>query len=304
MIHSHRSSDPAAKTEGEADYFAGRQNTRVCIQGFYGAFHEIAARHCFAGKGLEVIPALTFDELVERVENQDGVDVGLMAIENTLAGSLMYNYKLLSESELAVTGEVYLRIKHNLMALPGTEISDLTEVHSHPMAIAQCREFFRAYPKIRLVETEDTALSARHIREKDLRTVGAIASSLAAELYDMNILEAGIETNKHNYTRFLVLENQHTAALPANAEKVSVVFAVDHSVGSLYKVLAVLAAYNVNLTKIQSAPIIGRPWEYMFFVDFLSEGVVGYQQAIDAILPLTHNLKVLGVYKQGEQYSE
>lgn len=275
---------------------------KICIQGIAGAFHEIAARHCFQEEDIEIVPAETFDDLVAMILDQKKVDIGLMAIENTLAGSLMYNYQLLNESPLAISGEVYLRIKHNLLALPGTGIEDLTEVHSHPMAIAQCREFFRRHPHIRLVETADTALSARELRDHDRRTVGAIASALAAELYELDILAEGIETNKKNYTRFLVIQPEDQVAPMEVPEKVSLVFSVDHKVGSLYKVLAVLAAYNINLTKIQSAPIIGHPWEYLFFVDFLSEGMVGYQQAVEAIRPLTHRLKVLGTYRQGEHY--
>ncbi len=274
---------------------------RVGIQGVAGAFHDIAARYCFQGRPLEIIPAHTFEELVQMVEGQEKADVGLMAIENTLAGSLMHNYTLLHRSELSITGEVFLRIKQNLMALPGVQIEQLKEVHSHPIAIAQCREFFAQYPDIRLVETEDTALSALRIQEQGLQEVGAIASTLAADIYGMNILAAGIETNKKNHTRFLVLE-EGEVAVEAELEKVSLCFATDHEVGSLYKVLAVLAAYNVNLTKIQSTPIIGHPWEYQFYVDFVTEGKVGHQQAIEAIRPLTRNLRVLGVYACGEHY--
>ncbi|MCO6479891.1 MAG: prephenate dehydratase [Phaeodactylibacter sp.] len=274
---------------------------RVSIQGYAGAFHEIAARHCFKEAPLEIVPAHTFEDLVEMVERREKADVGLMAIENTLAGSLMHNYTLLNQSKLSITGEVYLRIKQNLMALPGQRIEDLREVHSHPIAIDQCRAFFTRYPNIHLVETADTAWSARNIRENGLKGIGAIASTLAAELYEMEILAESIETNKKNHTRFLVLHNEkpETSEEP---EKVSLSFSVDHTVGSLYKVLAVLAAYNVNLTKIQSAPIIGHPWEYLFFLDFVTEGSVGYQQAIEAILPLTHNLRVMGVYRKGEHY--
>ncbi|MCO6490598.1 MAG: prephenate dehydratase [Phaeodactylibacter sp.] len=276
---------------------------RVSIQGYSGAFHEIAARHCFREAPLEIVPAHTFEDLVEMVERQEMADVGLMAIENTLAGSLMHNYTLLNQSRLSITGEIYLRIKQNLMALPGQRIEDLREVHSHPIAIEQCRAFFARYPQIHLVETADTAWSARNIREKNLEGIGAIASTLAAELYDMEVLAESIETNKKNHTRFLVLRGDSPEP-DQEAEKVSLSFAVDHTVGSLYKVLAVLAAYNVNLTKIQSAPIIGRPWEYLFFLDFVTEGAVSHRQAIEAILPLTHNLRVLGVYRKGEHFEE
>lgn len=289
-------------TDLKAEVSGGSQLRRVCIQGYAGAFHEIAARHCFDQEEIDVIPAHTFDELVEKIEKGEEADVGLMAIENTLAGTLMHNYKLLYDSDLSITGEVYLRIKQNLLVLPGTPIEALSEVHSHPIAIAQCREFFRQYPHIRLVETVDTALSARNVRENELKEVGAIASTLAAELYKMEVLANGIETNKKNHTRFLVLERSAEVEPNVNADKVSLCFSLEHEVGSLYKILAVLAAYNVNLTKIQSAPIIGQPWEYMFFLDFVAEGKVGCQQAIDAIRPITHNLKVLGVYQKGVHF--
>ncbi|MCG8330285.1 MAG: chorismate mutase [Chitinophagales bacterium] len=274
---------------------------RVCIQGYAGAFHEIAARNCFRDQPIEIVPAHTFNDLVEMIEAQQQTDIGLMAIENTLAGSLMSNYQLLNESKLTITGEVYLRIKQNLMVLPGQRIEDLNEVHSHPVAIAQCREFFSNYPHIHLVETADTALSAKLIQEKKQERIGAIASTLAAEIYGMEIIAASIETNKKNHTRFLVLEPK-AAKKEIQEAKVSLSFSVEHQPGSLYKVLAVLAAYKVNLTKIQSMPIIGMPWEYRFFIDFIAEGSHTYQQALDAIKPLTHNLKVLGVYEKGEHF--
>lgn len=273
---------------------------RICIQGYAGAFHDIAARHCFPEHAVEVVPADTFAELVQTLEQDTSIDAGMMAIENTLAGSILSNYQLLNEARLHIVGEVYLRIRQNLMALPGQQIEDLTEVHSHPMAIAQCRAFFRQYPDIRLVETEDTALSARMLREDNLRSIGAIASTLAADMYQLDILEPSIETNKENYTRFLVL--RRVPAAHEKAEKVSVCFSTDHAVGSLYKVLAVLAAYNINLSKIQSMPIIGKPWEYLFFVDFLVAGKVGYEQAMDAIRPLTRELRILGAYPQGQHF--
>lgn len=276
---------------------------RVCIQGVPGAFHDIAARFYFQGRTLEMAPALSFPELVRQIESGEA-DTGLMAIENTLAGSLMANYKLLNQASLSITGEIYLRIKQNLMALSGQTIADLREVHSHPIAIEQCREFFQAYPNIRLVEVEDTALAASNIQDKQLYGIGAIASATAASLYDLEILAASIETNKLNFTRFLVLDRASEARTVEGADKVSVHFATGHAVGSLYKVLAVLAAYGVNLTKIQSAPIIGKPWEYMFYVDFIVEGNVGYEQAIEAIRPLTNELKILGAYKQGQLYED
>jgi prephenate dehydratase len=277
---------------------------RICIQGYPGAFHDIAARRVFAGRALEIVPALTFEKLVATTELGEEADVALMAIENTLAGSLMANYKLLSKSNLTIIGEVYLRVKQNLLVLPGQKIEDLTEVHSHPIAIEQCREFFRNYPNIRLVEMEDTALSARNLHEHQQGHIGAIASTWASELYELEILDESIETNKQNYTRFLVLQPSEVAQPVENPDKFSISFAVDHTVGSLYKVLAVLAAYNVNLTKIQSAPIIGQPWEYMFYVDFVAQGLVSPDLALEAIRPITHSLKLYGAYRQGEHYQQ
>lgn len=249
-----------------------------------------------------MVPAITFEELVRRTEPGGDADVALMAIENTLAGSIIANYKLLNNSALTVDGEVFLRIVQNLMALPGQTITDLTEVHSHPMAIEQCRDFFRQYPHIRLIESEDTALSAKMIRDQNRSGIGAIASTLAAELYGLDILAPSIETNKKNHTRFLILRPRGQRKPAEGSDKVTITFSVGHTVGSLYKVLAVLAAYNINLTKIQSTPIIGSPWEYQFYIDFVTEGKVGYEHAIEAIRPLAHQLKVLGVYRQGTHY--
>lgn len=274
---------------------------RVGIQGYTGAFHEIATRQFFPDQPLQIVPAHTFSELIAALLKGEEMDIGLMAIENTLAGSLMSNYRLLLDNPVRIVGEVFLRIEQNLLTLPGVKIEELEEVHSHPVAIAQCRDFFRKHPHIQLVETVDTALSAREVQENQWRHVGAIASNLAAEVYELETLAAGIETNKQNHTRFLVLEKDHGQAVSPNANKVSMSFTVDHTVGSLYKVLAVLSAYNVNLTKIQSAPIIGKPWEYLFFVDFLIGGNMSWQQALDAIRPITHELHLLGAYEQGDK---
>ncbi len=282
----------------ETEYKTKTIPKKIAIQGYAGAFHEIAAREYYKGDEIEIVPADTFGDLVTMIEKNE-TDSGLMAIENTLAGSIMYNYNLLNDSSLIIVGEIYLRIKQNLMVLKGQKLEDLKEVHSHPMAIAQCREFFKEFPHIRMVETIDTALSAKEVQEKQLKHVGAIASTLAADLYDLEIIGASIETNKENYTRFLVLERNITPEPSNNADKVSLCFSLEHEVGSLHKVLAVMAAYNINLTKIQSAPIIGKQWEYQFFVDFVTQGKVGWQHALEAIRPLTKTFKVLGNYHKG-----
>ena len=273
---------------------------RVAIQGVPGAFHDIAARHFFSENMVEAVPSATFADLTAAVEKGEATDVGLMAIENTLAGSILWNYRLMLEKNLKITGEIYLRIRQNLMALPGQTIEDLTEVHSHPMAIEQCRKFFDEHPHIRLVEAEDTALSAKFLKEKNKLGTGAIASSLAAEMYGLAILNKSIETNKQNYTRFLVLERPDEAHVLPDANKVSICFAVSHEVGSLHRVLSVMAAYDLNLTKIQSFPIAGKTWEYFFFVDFVCGGQVQWEQGTEALRPLTTDLRILGVYPQGK----
>ena len=274
-----------------------KKKINVSIQGYAGAFHEAAARQHFTDSEVVTVPAHTFADLVRQVENGES-DLGLMAIENTLAGSLMANYDLLQTADLRITDEVYLRIRLNLMALPGVELGDLRTVYSHPVALMQCREFFKAWPRIEVIEAVDTALSAREVKESGDRTRGAIASSAAAELYGLDILAPGIETNKLNHTRFLVLERGRDLAGDAG-NKVSMSFAVSHESGSLHKVLNVLAAYEINLTKIQSKPIVGRPFQYRFHVDFLLEGHVSLAQALGAIRPICEELRVLGVYSQG-----
>jgi len=275
------------------------QPPKVAIQGYPGAFHDIAARSFLKGKAISILPGRTFSDMVESVKCGDA-DIGLMAIENTLAGSIMGNYYLLLENNLKATGEIYLRIKQNLMALPGQKTEDLREVYSHPMAIAQCKKFFHQHQHIRLIETEDTALSARNIQEKNMANAGAIASSLAAQMYNLEIIAPSIETNKKNYTRFLVLERQDEFTIAAEANKVSLCFSVSHEVGSLHKVLSVMAAYELNLNKIQSIPIAGKKWEYFFFVDFTCNGEVQWKHGIESLKPLVADLKILGVYREGE----
>ncbi len=272
---------------------------RVLIQGERGAFHHLAARELFGSQPLEIIPQDTFGRLVHSLEGDPSIDYALMAIENTLGGSLMHNFNLLESSTLQICGEVYLQISQHLMALPGTRICQLREVRSHPMAIAQCRAFFADKPHIRLVEAEDTAKSARQIRDEQLEGVGAIASALAAEIYHLDVLAARIETHHENHTRFLLLSRADRNPAVLQSDKVSLCFTTSHSVGSLHQVLAVLAAYRANLTKIESAPIIGRPFEYRFFVDLLPDPEIGIEALLEAIRPITHQLKLMGIYPRG-----
>lgn len=272
---------------------------RITIQGVPGAFHEIAARQFF-GEGVEVVPALSFPELFEKTANPAMADAAVLAIENSIAGSILGNYKLLLNSDLRIVGEVYLRIQQNLMALPGVTLAEIREVHSHPMALAQCAEFFKAWPRIRLVESEDTAESAAHIARHRAKHIGAIASTLAAERYGLNIVAPGIETVRENYTRFLAVCRKGTAVSVPQANKVSACFTTSHQPGSLARVLTLLADSGANLTKIQSMPILGKPWEYRFFADFVA-AVPGQIPAIlEHLAAATADLNILGIYPEGK----
>ncbi len=275
---------------------------KVAIQGVHGAFHEIAARYFHTEGELEIVPADTFDILFEKVLSGEA-NAAVMAIENTIAGSILRNYNLLNNSKLRIKGEVFLRIKQNLMVMPGVSIEDIKEVHSHPIALQQVEDFFEQYPHIRLVEAHDTALVAKEIREKNLTNIGAIGSVLAAEIYDMDIIAASIETYKKNYTRFLYLSPDDTeGGLAHTFDKVSMVFNTSHTVGSLHKALEVLSRNNCNLTKIQSAPIMDKPWEYMFYLDFTLNNYSNYPQAMVELLRVAGEVKVLGEYKSGEYH--
>lgn len=274
---------------------------KIAIQGGPGAFHHIAARRFFKDESLEIIPADTFEKLVEKAEDNAITDCALMAIENTIAGSILNNYQLLNHSKLNIVGEVYLRIEQNLMVLPGVKIEDLKEVYSHPVAIAQCQKFFQKYPHIKLVESEDTALSAKRVKDGQLKNIGAIASSLAAEMYDLEIIGKSIETYKKNYTRFLVLD-QKESPLSKDFDKVSICFTLPHEVGSLHQVLAALALCKTNLTKIQSAPLLDSEFEYLFFVDFLLEENKDFESIINVIQKHTLDLRILGTYKKGVKH--
>lgn len=273
---------------------------RIAIQGGYGAFHEIAAHHYFENEEIEILPRDTFKDLMVALK-KDKADYGIMAIENSLAGSILPNYNLLKESPMSILGEIYMRIKQNLIALPGQTIEELTEVYSHPMAILQCQVFFDQYRHIKLIESMDTALSVKEIRENDLKSIGAIASTLAAEKYDMEIIAAGIETNKMNYTRFLILGDGNSNKIPDDeVNKASLHFALSHKIGSLSKILSILSFYDINLSKIQSMPIMGRDWEYQFYIDVEIHDYELYSQAITAIKPFTSELGILGKYLKGK----
>lgn len=273
---------------------------KVAIQGYEGSFHDQAASEFFTNQQLELICCSSFDELFDKVENHHA-DVAIMAIENTVAGSLLPNYSLLNEAGFQIFGEIFLRISQHLMALPGQSIEEIREAHSHYMAIAQTRVFFKQYPHIKLVESADTALSAKNISENRLMGAAAIASEAAAEKYGLEIISREIETNKKNFTRFLALYKPNgTLRYKENApEKASLSFSLPHTTGSLSQVLSIFSFYGINLTKIQSIPILGKEFRYHFLVDLTFDDAERYWQALEAIRPLTAEMTVLGEYKKG-----
>jgi Prephenate dehydratase len=271
----------------------------VAIQGVTGAYHEMAAREYFKHEGeIEILPCNRFKDVISAVK-KDPTLIGIMAIENTIAGSLLQNHELIRESDLFIVGEKKLRISHCLAALPNETIHDISEINSHPIALMQCGDFLGTLPNVKIVEKEDTAVSAAQIAQKQLTGHAAICSKYAAELYQLNILAEGIETNKRNFTRFLLLANRWLAEellADTTINKSSLVFTLPHTEGSLSKVLTILSFYDINLTKIQSLPIIGREWEYMFYIDLTFNEYLRYQQALDAVRPLTKDFKILGEY--------
>ena len=275
---------------------------RIAIQGVPGSFHDIAAHKFFPNEEIELICCDTFEEIFTHILEDSSV-IGMLAIENTIAGSLLHNYELMRDSGVTIVGEHKLRIKHNLVCLPEDDWDTLIEVNSHPVALAQCRNFLQRHPQMKVVEAADTAKSAEIIREKNMRGHAAICSKYAAELYGMKILEESIETNKHNFTRFLVVADTWRAddlRQRGQSNKATIVFSLPHNEGSLSQVLSIFSFYKINLTKIQSLPIIGREWEYLFYVDVIFNDYLRFRQSIDAVSPLTRELKILGEYAEGE----
>lgn len=271
---------------------------KLAIQGGYGSFHEIAALCYFINEEVEIVPCNTFKDVFNKLKNKE-VELGIVAIENSIAGSILPNYSLLQNSKSKIVGEVYLRICQNLMALPGQKIEDIKEVRSHPMAIMQCESFFEKYPIISLIDSIDTALSAKEISDKKLIGVGTIASELASEKYGLQILAKSIETDKMNYTRFLILSEDRNDK-ENNINKASISFSLKHEIGSLSTILSMLSFYNINLTKIQSLPIIGKSWEYQFYVDLTFDDYEIYNKAIGMIIPYTLDFNAMGEYTEGK----
>lgn len=273
---------------------------RVSIQGYEGSFHQLAARSFF-GENVRIIPCATFGDVVRIAGDESLSEGGIMAIENSIAGSILANYALLQKSNLRIRGEVYLQIDQNLLANPGITLEDIREVHSHPMALQQCLPFLDRH-KWKLVETEDTALSARYIHQHKTKHIAAIAGRLAAELFDLNILAPKIQSEKDNYTRFLVLgrAEKEEEELEDGVNKASVHFHTNHSTGSLARVLTKIAAGGVNLSKLQSVPIPASTWKYSFHADMEFETQSQFFEVMESIAPLTEKVRIFGIYKKGK----
>lgn len=272
----------------------------VAIQGVKGSFHHIVAVEYFNDSISSIDECMTFDSVVQSVLNHK-TDAAIMAIENSIAGSIIPNYALIDDHQLYIIGEHYLDIQHHLMGLPGQSIEDIHEVYSHPMALLQCKRFFKKYPHIKLVEDKDTAEVAQRIRQKQLKNVGAIASQLASELFDLEIIAKSIQTIKQNETRFVIAKTSNGILNEKEINKASVKFTLDHKRGSLASILNVMSDCRMNLTKIQSLPKIETPWKYAFFVDVTFDDYNDYKKAKSIMEIMAQEFKVLGEYKNARQ---
>lgn len=266
----------------------------VAIQGVKGSNHYIIAKQYF-DNGVAIKECLSFDEVVDSLVSKE-CDAAIMAIENSIAGSIIPNYARIDSQHLHIVGEQYLDIQHNLMALPGQQIADIKEVYSHPMALLQCKKFFKDYPHIKLVEDRDTAEAARRIHEEQISGIAAIAPTMAAEIFEVEILAKSIQTIKHNETRFVIVKRTNSEIPENQINKASIKFQLDHKRGSLATILNVMSDCKLNLTKIQSLPIIDTPWKYAFFVDITFASYKDYAKAKSIMTIMAEDFKVLGEY--------
>ncbi|MGO4920597.1 prephenate dehydratase [Maribacter caenipelagi] len=272
---------------------------KIAIQGIKGSNHHQVAIDYF-GNDIELVECLSFDALVDKLLSKEA-DQGVMAIENSIAGSIIPNYALVNHNDLHIIGEYYLNIHHNLMVLKGQKIEDITEVSSHPMALLQCKDYFRQYPNIKLVEDVDTAETAKRIQEQKLKHVAAIAPKVAAELYGLDIVANDIQTIQNNATRFIIVKTKNNVLPEAEITKASLRFITDHKRGSLAAVLNVMSDCRLNLTKIQSLPVIETPWKYSFFVDVTFTDYADFTKAKSLLNIMAEDFKVLGEYKNVRQ---
>ena len=270
----------------------------IAIQGYEGSFHQVAAQNMY-GKQVTVIPCDTFRDVIRIASDKSASSGAIMAIENSIAGSILPNYNLLQKSKLKVVGEVYLSISQNLLVNPGVRLEDIKEVHSHPMAILQCLEYLEK-TNWKIVESEDTALSAKQLHQHKGKHTAAIASKLAAELFELDVIAPNIQTMKNNFTRFLVLQREKEAVEITNANKASVYFQTNHSKGILAQVLTLIASGGINLSKLQSMPIPGSTFKYGFYADLEFENKQQFNKVMATIESLTNSVKIFGIYQKGK----
>ena len=280
-------------------FFFDYMETKIAIQGIKGSFHHQVAQEYFH-QNVAVNECLSFDALVDSLLN-DKSQLAVMAIENSIAGSIIPNYALIDKNELHIIGEYYLDIIQNLMVLNGQELSEIQEVHSHPMALLQCMEFLKKHPKIKLVEDKDTAETAKRIHQKELKGIAAIGSKAAASMYDLIIIAPEIQTVNNNMTRFFIISKEANVLPKEEINKASLKFELDDTPGSLATVLNVMTNCKLNLTKIQSMPIMETPFQYSFFVDVVFEKYKHYEKAMKVLAIMTSHFKVLGEYRNRKQ---
>lgn len=287
----------ATTTLSESEYLTNN----IAIQGIKGSFHHIAAANYF-DENINLIPCSRFEDIFKNLNNQTA-NKAVMAIENSVAGTILPNYALLRNGNYTIVGEVFLRIKHQLLTIENQGIEQITKVFSHPMALLQCQQFFSQHSHIRLIESEDTAASAAQLSQKPEAGIAVIASAKAGEIFGLTNLAKDIEDNKRNFTRFLILDadNNHLVS-SQKVNKASVCFNLKHEIGALAKVLTVLASQNVNLVKIQSLPLVGREWEYFFHLDMEFNQYQAYQNGLKKIEPFINQLTILGEYQKGQTF--
>ncbi|WP_185869302.1 prephenate dehydratase [Blattabacterium cuenoti] len=272
---------------------------KIAIQGVKGCFHHAAVSRYFEGCNYNLMECSSFRELAVSVARSN-VDIGVMAIENTIAGTILTNYSLLSKYNLKIVGEIYMPIQHHLMAYPGQNIENIKEIYSHPMAILQCELFIDAHPYIKISEYSDTAAAAKYISICKKEGIAAIASEKAAKEYGLEIISKNIQTITSNFTRFFIIKNCYKKENNF-FNKASLRFKIFHTTGSLSQILSLISSLGINMTKIQSIPIIQRPWEYSFYVDIIFNNMNSYEKMKKRIqeIPCLHKLSIMGEYKNG-----
>ena len=269
---------------------------KIAIQGIQGSYHHKVAVNYF-GENIEIFECLSFDDVASSIISGK-CELGVMAIENSIAGSIIPNYSIIDNSNLEIIGEYYFDINHQLLAYPGVEIKDLEFISSHPMALLQCKDFLKKNPKITLIEAKDTAKVAHEIKKNKIKNTGAIASIEAAELYNLDIIYKNIQSMKNNETRFVFVSKSKTEHRE-DFNKASLKFILSHKTGSLANVLNILSDHRLNLTKIQSNPRLGKEWEYFFYVDLLFNDLDNYANAMRKLKTMVTELVLLGTYKDG-----